>query len=171
MKHMYLYNKYAHILTDQHLQPCRTLFTAFSKHSIKILVSKLVQGFKKLTSVTTNMRQLRSSNSSYDQAYSTVTDLFSGLAVTTNPPKSAISNPAVAVSHAHKNQMIPFSLRAIWTANEVPSWHNTWLSELTVFVRKHWRAAACCEISKFAISSRWLKNGRVCHPDDIITLS
>ena len=38
-------------------------------------------------------------------------------------------------------------------------------------VRKRWRATTCCEKSKFAISSGWLKNGSVCHLDDMITLS
>ena len=38
-------------------------------------------------------------------------------------------------------------------------------------VRKRRRATACCEKSKFAISSGWLKNGSVGHPGDIITLS
>ena len=38
-------------------------------------------------------------------------------------------------------------------------------------IRKRWRATAWCGKSKFAISSGWLKNGGVCHPDDIITLS
>ena len=38
-------------------------------------------------------------------------------------------------------------------------------------VRKRWRATAWCGKSKFAISSGWLKNGSLCHPDDIITLS
>ena len=36
---------------------------------------------------------------------------------------------------------------------------------------KRWRATVCCEKSKFAISSRWLKNGSACHPVDIMTLS
>ena len=38
-------------------------------------------------------------------------------------------------------------------------------------LRKRWRATAWCGKSKFAISSGWLKNGSLCHPDDIITLS
>ena len=38
-------------------------------------------------------------------------------------------------------------------------------------VRKRWRATAWCGKSKFTISSGWLTNGSLCHPDDIITLS
>ena len=38
-------------------------------------------------------------------------------------------------------------------------------------VRKRWRATAWCGKSKFAISSGWLTNGSLCHPDDITTLS
>ena len=38
-------------------------------------------------------------------------------------------------------------------------------------LRKRWRATAWCGKSKFTISSGWLKNGSLCHPDDIITLS
>ena len=39
------------------------------------------------------------------------------------------------------------------------------------FLRKRWRATAWCGKSKFTISSGWLTNGSLCHPDDIITLS
>ena len=35
------------------------------------------------------------------------------------------------------------------------------------YIRKHWRATACCGKSKFAIPSGWLKNWSVCHPDDL----
>ena len=38
-------------------------------------------------------------------------------------------------------------------------------------LRKRWRATAWCGKSKFTISSGWLTNGSLCHPDDIITLS
>ena len=44
-------------------------------------------------------------------------------------------------------------------------------SRMRAQLRKRWRAAACCGKLKFAISSGWLKNGSVCHPDNIITLS
>ena len=37
-------------------------------------------------------------------------------------------------------------------------------------LQKRWRATACCEKSKFAISSGWLKKWSVSYPDDIITL-
>ena len=39
------------------------------------------------------------------------------------------------------------------------------------YIRKRWRATACFEKWKFAFSSGWLKNGTLCHPGDIITLS
>ena len=38
-------------------------------------------------------------------------------------------------------------------------------------LRKRWRATAWCGKSKFAISSGWLTNGSLCHPDDITALS
>ena len=41
---------------------------------------------------------------------------------------------------------------------------------VSYFIRKRWRATACCGKSKLAISSGWLKKGSVSHPDDIITL-
>ena len=44
-----------------------------------------------------------------------------------------------------------------------------WVSHTEV--RKRWRATAWCGKSKFTISSGRLKNGSLCHPDDIITLS
>ena len=40
-----------------------------------------------------------------------------------------------------------------------------------IMVRKRWRATAWCGKSKFAISSGWLTNGSLCHPDDITALS
>ena len=55
-------------------------------------------------------------------------------------------------------------------------WHKSasWFSIVVFpqgpFVQKHWRATTCCEKSKFAISSAWLKSGSVCYPDDLITL-
>ena len=44
-------------------------------------------------------------------------------------------------------------------------------AEIPSTVRKRWRATAWCGKSKFTISSGWLTNGSLCHPDDIITLS
>ena len=38
-------------------------------------------------------------------------------------------------------------------------------------LRKRWRATAWCGKLKFPISSGWLTNGSLCHPDDIITFS
>ena len=42
---------------------------------------------------------------------------------------------------------------------------------LTRQLRKHGGAAACCGKSKFAISSGWVKNRSVCHPDDNIVIT
>ena len=49
--------------------------------------------------------------------------------------------------------------------------YHTHTQTLIKTVRKRWRATAWCGKSKFTISSGWLKNGSLCHPDDIITLS
>ena len=68
-----------------------------SKRYIKILASKLlsevVQSFEKWTSVTTNMWQLRSSHSSYDQAYPAViiNDLFPGVTVSIDSSKFSLA--------------------------------------------------------------------------------
>ena len=110
-----------------------------------LVVTREVHRFKKWTSGTTNKRQLRSSHSSYDQAYPAVTinDLFPGVTVTINSPKislPAICNiPPCRCSFSHpKNQSVPWlSPCAIWTANEVPCWHSPRKSELTVFGVRH----------------------------------
>ena len=88
---------------------------------------KKVHHFKKWAPGATDMRQLRSSHSSYDQAYPAVTinDLFPGVTVTINLPK--FSCPDICnikpchCSFSHpKNQSVPWlSPCALWTTNEV----------------------------------------------------
>ena len=61
-----------------------------------------------------------------------------------------------------KRPMTPKSSYPLWP---------TFIQVVSYMVRKRWRATAWCGKSKFAISSGWLTNGSLCHPDDITTLS
>ena len=102
---------------------------------------KYVHHFRKWTPGATDMRQLRSSQSSYDQAYPAVTinDLFPDVTVTINSPK--FSYPDICnirpcrCSFSHpKDRSVPWlSPCAIWTTDEVLCWHNPRKSVLTVF--------------------------------------
>ena len=110
-----------------------------------LIVTKEVRRFKKWTPCATDMRQLRSSHSSYDHAHPAVTinGLFPGVTVTINSPK--FSHPDICnirpcrCSFSHqKNQSVPWlSPCAIWTTDEVPCWHNPRKSVLTVFCVRH----------------------------------
>ena len=110
-----------------------------------LIVTKEVHHFKKWTPGGTDMRQLLSSHSSYDQAYPAVTinDLFPGVTVTINSPKFShphICNirPCRCSFSNPKNQSVPWlSPSSIWTTNEVPCWHNPRKAVLTVFRARH----------------------------------
>ena len=77
----------------------------------------------------------------------------------------------ISVSFVHPNRACRLSVN-VRTFILVPCHHcQVPKNHLKIgYLRKRWGDTACCEKSKFAISSGWLKKGNVSHPDDIIQL-